>query len=118
MKGAKNMNVSYKIISDVLLLTPELDVLDTNNADAFRASSIGIINEINISNVVLDLKNLTFIDSLGIGRLISLLRNLKTRNGDLRVSSLSNTIKAIFELVRLNKIIDIFDEPEEAVRSF
>ena len=112
------MNISYRVYSNVLVVSPEIEVLDITNANEFREEVTMAIRRTNTQDVVIDMGKIAFMDSLGIGRLISLLRSINKNQGDLKVCSLSKTVRSIFEIVRLQKIIGIFTDADEAVRSF
>jgi len=67
---------------------------------------------------VLDLSRLRFVDSSGLGALLSCLRQLTGRGGDLRLSGMSKPVRALFELVRMHRIFDIYPTKEEAIKAF
>ncbi len=71
-----------------------------------------------VRNVVIDLKNVDFVDSTFLGSLVAGLKKATMKNGDLKISGLQEPVKAMFELTRLYKIFDIFNTREEAVKSF
>ncbi|MBL7213920.1 MAG: STAS domain-containing protein, partial [Desulfobacteraceae bacterium] len=59
-----------------------------------------------------------FTDSSGLGSLVSSLRSLNKLGGDIKIASLQDQVRAIFELTRLHRVFQVFDEREEAVKSF
>ena len=70
------------------------------------------------NRVVLDMSELQFVDSSGLGALLSLLRRLSSEGGDLRLAGVTPSVAALLSLVRLDQIIGIHESSEEAVRSF
>ena len=70
------------------------------------------------SKVVFDMKMLGFVDSSGLGAILSCLRQLKAKGGELKICALSAAVRGLFELVRMHRIFDIFDTKEEALESF
>ena len=70
------------------------------------------------AKVVFDMSTLRFVDSSGLGALLSCLRQLNSVGGDMNLCGMSKQVRALFELVRMHRIFDIFNTPEEAVRSF
>lgn len=68
-------------------------------------------------NIVLDMEHIYFIDSLGLGSLVYCLRFVKQSGGDIKIASLQAQIRALFELTRLYRIFQIFDDAETAVKS-
>jgi anti-sigma B factor antagonist len=67
---------------------------------------------------VIDLSRLRFVDSSGLGAFISCLRKLNAKGGDLKLCGMSKQVRAVFELVRMHRIFDIFGTREEALRAF
>jgi len=91
-------------------------VLDASNTQEFREKmSLTLQKE---RDVVLDMSQLQFIDSSGIGAILSCLRNLNGQGKDLKICGLSKPVKVIFDLVRIQRIIEIFSTLEEAKQSF
>jgi len=70
------------------------------------------------TQVVFDLSRLTFVDSSGLGVLLSCLRQLTGRGGDLKLCSLTIQVRAVFQLVRMHRLFDIYNTPAEAIRAF
>ena len=68
--------------------------------------------------IVLDLKNVSMIDSSGLGAFISCLRKLNAKSGDLKLCGMSKQVRAVFELVRMHRVFDILGTKEDAVRAF
>lgn len=65
-------------------------------------------------NVVVDLENLGFIDSSGLGVLVSALRRVKERGGTLRLVCTKESILKIFRITGLDKVFPLFTSAEEA----
>ena len=68
--------------------------------------------------MVFDLSKLRFVDSSGLGAFLSCLRKLNAKGGDLKLCGMSKQVRAVFELVRMHRIFDIYGTREEAVRAF
>jgi len=68
--------------------------------------------------IVLDLGNVTRIDSSGLGTLVALYASARKVGGDIRLANLGNHIKEALRITRLVTVFDIFDSTEDAVASF
>jgi len=68
------------------------------------------------SSLVVNFKEVEYIDSSGLATLVELYQKLKGKNGTLRLSNLSGKVKSIFEITKLDKIFDIYDREEEALK--
>lgn len=67
---------------------------------------------------VIDMHGVTYIDSGGLGILVSFLRQVRLTKGDIKIASLDSRVRAVFELTRLHRIFEIFDDAKIAVQSF
>ncbi|MEW6352496.1 MAG: STAS domain-containing protein [Thermodesulfobacteriota bacterium] len=70
------------------------------------------------TKLVIDLGKTTFIDSSGCGALVASLRALVKNQGDMKIARPSPQAKALFELTRLHRVFEMFDDIEEAVNAF
>jgi anti-sigma B factor antagonist len=93
-----------------------VDELDAGNSGDLKRD-IAPILESN-AKVVIDLSRLRFVDSSGLGAMLSCLRQLTAKGGDLKLCGMSKQVRAAFELVRMHRIFDIFGTRDEAVRAF
>jgi anti-sigma B factor antagonist len=75
-------------------------------------------NEQGIHSLLLDLRQVEFIDSIGISALVSGLKQMRNRGGDLKLIGLQSPARAIFELMMLDKVFEIYETEEEALKGF
>lgn len=90
-----------------------VDNLDAGNVKDFR-SAIQEVAE-RYDTVVLDMRRLTFVDSSGLGALLSCLRTMTGKKGQLLLFGMSRPVRALFELVRMHRIFSIYNSLEEAL---
>ena len=69
------------------------------------------------SNIILDCRELTILDSIGLESFLWLSDLLEESNYKLRLANVNNTIEQIFEFTRLNQLLSIHEEVECAARS-
>ena len=68
--------------------------------------------------VVINLKDVSYIDSSGLATLVEILKNLRAYGGKLKLSNLSVKVKGLFEITKLDKLFDIVAEEQDAVSTF
>jgi anti-sigma B factor antagonist len=68
--------------------------------------------------VVLDCSGLWHVDSAGIEILLQTIDAAMKRDGDVKLAAVSPASAAIMELMRVDRLFEIFDTAEEATRSF
>jgi anti-sigma B factor antagonist len=110
------MEIAVDNVGGVAVAIIPVDELDASNAGDLKRD-IAPILETN-AKVVIDLSRLRFVDSSGLGAMLSCLRQLTAKGGDLKLCGMSKQVRAAFELVRMHRIFDIFATREEAVRAF
>lgn len=64
---------------------------------------------------VIDFANTGYIDSSGLGVLVSLSKKIREQSGELRLSSLNEDLRTLFELTKLDTLFRIADSKEEAL---
>lgn len=110
------MDFATEIIGDVKVISVPCEVLDAGTADDFKRS---IAEELNDGcNLVLDISAVEFMDSTGCGAILSCLRHVVPHGGDLRLGGVQKTVRIILELVRMHRIVDMYNTREEALASY
>ncbi len=94
----------------VVSLTGEVDVY---TAPRLKEELVSVI-EGGCENVIVDLEQVGFIDSSGLGVLVSALRRARERDGVVRVVCTRDNILKIFRITGLDKVFPIFSEVSEA----
>jgi anti-sigma B factor antagonist len=101
----------------------DITILDiTGEIDLYNAPEIkDIINKLieeQKYNVIINLEKVSYIDSSGIGALISSLSNLKKYQGGLKIINVYASVRKVFELTKLTSFFEIFDSEDDAIASF
>ena len=110
------MEIQEEKINDVDVLKLE-GRLDASSAKNIKAKVDSLTKE-NRVKLVIDMGAVDFIDSSGLGSLVSSLRSVNKLGGDIRISALQDQVRAIFELTRLHRIFGIYEESDAAAKSF
>ncbi len=110
------MNLQTAIEGDVVLVTPDFETLDADNAKEFRERFAEVTGD--HRKVALDLTALRFIDSSGLGAILSCLRELNQHGGDLRLFNMSRPVRSMFELVRMHRVVEIYNTREDVLNSY
>lgn len=66
----------------------------------------------------LNLQEVDFINSSGLGVLVSLMKEIRVKKGRLSLSNLASYVQEIFEITQLSHIFEIFTTEEEALSSY
>jgi len=110
------MELSIDKICDVTAVAVPVDELDASNVSELKRDIAPLLQA--NSKIVLDLTAVRFMDSSGLGAMLSCLRQLTARKGDLKLCGMSKQVRGAFELVRMHRIFDIYPSKAEAVFAF
>lgn len=92
------------------------DVLDMDNVGGMRIFLKTLIQG-GVLKIAVDMTGLEFIDSSGIGILIEAAKMIRQSSGDIVLYAVPDHVQVIFQPVKLNRFIKIF-ETEDEVKNF
>ena len=109
-----NMQVSIdRHQGQAAVITPE-GRLDLASASEFKQILTDAV-EAGDRILVVDLSNVPFVDSSGLGALISGMKATRLAGGDLRIAEVGDQARLILELTSLDKVMKIYPTVEEAL---
>ncbi len=101
--------------ANATLVTMTEKRLDAKIAVAFKEEMAAIINA-GATLLVLDLSNVGFVDSSGLGAIVTSLK-LLGRKGDLLVAGVKSDVMTMFTLTRMDRVFQLFPTADDAVKS-
>jgi len=109
------MTIRTEQVDGIVIAHLEEEILDASNAKEFKQEITSLI--VPGTKLVFDLSGLKFVDSSGLGALLACLRQLNSSGGVLKLCAMVKPVRALFELVRMHRVFEIFNTREEAIRS-
>lgn len=110
------MRFKTEKVDDITIIRIPVDALDAGNIMEFKTDIVPLLK--NSKKVLLNMGKVKFMDSSGIGAMLSCLRAVSSTGGDLKMFSVKEQLINLFKLVRLDRIIDIYESKNKAVASF
>ena len=83
-------------------------ILDSTQAAEVRAQ-VSEALATGARTLLIDLKNITFIDSSGLGTLISVLKKVRSQDCEMVVCSASPQVKMLFELTSMDQVFQVYE---------
>jgi anti-sigma B factor antagonist len=80
--------------------------IDIASSDELRAALLGLMDQ-GARHVVVDLAELDFIDSTGLGALIRVLKRYRTEGGDLKLANPTRPVAKVLEITSLDQLFVI-----------
>jgi len=109
------MTLTHDREGSAFIATPVEKSLNASNVQAFRLSIVPHLEQ--HDKIVLDLSHVEFIDSAGVGTLISCLRIVTERKGQLRLCGLNRAVRILFELMRMHRLFEVHPDRRSALSS-
>ena len=111
------MSYSFEEKNDVLIVKVEEKRATVEISGKLKEDLLAKIDE-GHHNVIVNLSESEFVDSSFLGALVAGLKKATMKGGDLKIVGLQPPVRAMFELTRLFRIFDIFDNLEDALNSY
>ncbi len=102
---------------EAVILELKGNVMGGPEAQEFSDSLKKLIQE-GKTNIVVDLADVKFMNSSGLGMLISGLTTVKNGNGHLKLANVTEKIHSLLMITKLITIFETFDSLDDAVKSF
>ncbi|MCD4693289.1 MAG: STAS domain-containing protein [Calditrichales bacterium] len=104
-------------------LEGEVNVIDTKERLTTETSDdLKILIKELVDNgkfkIVINLENTKYMDSSGLGAIVSKIAVTRSNKGDIRLAAVQEFVKGLLELTHINKILKCYDNVNMAVNSF
>ena len=110
------MKLTAENVDNVSIVVVACDTVEASNAEEFQRQAKELLSD--GSNAVLGMAQVSFVDSMGCSAILTCHRHVSAAKGELKVCSLSKPVRAIFEMIRVHRIIEIHNDRDEAIRAF
>ena len=88
---------------------------EESNALRERVKSLLAANK---KKIVLNMDNVTYIDSAGLGTLVATHHSAKSQSASLRLSNLGSKFQEVLQVTKLLTVFEVFDSEAAAIQSF
>jgi anti-sigma B factor antagonist len=110
------MNLTQEKLHGATVLFLQEERIDAHNSGELKEFILELI-ERGEPNIVVHLAKVRFIDSSGLGALLSGYKNAAAKSGKLSLSNIQPQVLSMFELTRLNRVFEIYHDVAEAFDS-
>ena len=113
------MAVSFQVknTGDVCVLSPEGKIVIGDEVGALREKIKQLLDSGN-KNILINLANVSYIDSTGVGALVGSFTTIRNQGGQMKLSNLSQRVKDILLVTKLLTVFDVYENETEGARSF
>ncbi|MGZ5006968.1 MAG: STAS domain-containing protein [Methylobacter sp.] len=110
------MNLSLEKINGYTVVFIKEQRVDAHNSGELKEAILHLIEQGEVK-IIVQLEHVRFIDSSGLGALLSGYKNAATRSGKLALANMQQQVLSMFELTRLNRVFEIYADLDEALDS-
>lgn len=111
------MKCQTRQIDDVLVIEIDGEIMGGSDSEIFRDTIYKTIEEDRVFLVV-DMSKATWMNSSGLGMLISGLTTVRSSGGDLRLANMSERVRRPLEITKLESVFLSYATVEEAINSY
>lgn len=111
------MNIVEEIIGDLLV-----EIITANRATVkdseYLKEQLTLKIDQGYKKIIIDLSECEFIDSTFLGVLVNTLRKAVKSGGDLKLVGFKPAVKSMFELTRMFRVFETFNDLQDAIKSY
>jgi anti-sigma B factor antagonist len=113
------MKINIAEQNGTAVVRPTSQRVDLEVAGEFRAALVQLIDA-GHRHLIVDMSDVNFVDSSGLGALVSALKALKVvkGGGDVRLANVQPPVVALLEIIRLHRVFASYPTVDQAVQSY
>lgn len=111
------MKITRREVQGIMVIEPKGKVTIGEGDILLRDEITKLLGD-DKKRLVLDLGEVSYMDSAGVGELVSVYTSVKNRGGELKLANLTKKIKDLLSITQLLTIFDAYDSVDEALGSF
>lgn len=111
------MTIKEKMHGDVAVVSLRGNLMGEPDTTEVREKIYSLLQD-EVRKIVLDLSKVKWVNSTGLGTLISVMTSVKNKDGDLRLAHVTEKLESLFMITQLIKVFKTYESVERAVASF
>ena len=111
------MKLNDRVQNDIVILEPKGKIMGGPDASLMHDKLHDYIEQ-NMKKVIIDLSKVDWMNSTGLGILISGLTTVRNNNGELKLANLTNKVQSLLTITKLVSVFEAYDSIDEAIESF
>lgn len=112
-----SIKLTTRQVGDVTVLDANGRITLGEGSSTFRDSIRDLTAKGN-KKLLLNLADVSYIDSSGIGEMVSGFTSVTNQGGQLKLLNLTKRVKDLLQITKLYTVFEVFDDEAAAVRSF
>jgi anti-sigma B factor antagonist len=113
----KNMTTSIRQVGGVTIADISGRIVLGEESAALR-ELVGDLLSKGHKKILLNLGDVTYIDSTGLGALVSAFTSVRRQGGELKLLNLANKVEDLMQITKLYTVFDVMDDEAVGIKSF
>ena len=111
------MTASTRLVGGVTIVDLSGRIVLGEGSAGLRDLVRNLVSE-GIKKILLNLRNVDYIDSSGLGELVSAFTKMRSQGGELKLLNLTRRVRSLLQITKLITVFDITDDEATSVKSF
>lgn len=111
------MKIKEKMHGDVAVVALRGNLMGEPDTTEVRDKVYSLLQD-DVKKIVLDLGNVKWINSSGLGSLIAAMTSVKTKGGEMRLANITEKVESVFMITQLIKVFKTYETVDRAVASY
>ena len=112
------MQLEQRTVGQVAVVKVTGDITLNKGGDVLLKDKVQSLIQQGQKNILLDLSDVSYVDSAGLGELVQAYATTKNRGGALKLLSVTKRLKDLLVVTKLLTVFDTFDAESDAIASF
>ena len=112
------MQLEQRTVGQVAVVKVTGDITLNKGGDVLLKDKVQSLIQQGQKNILLDLSDVSYVDSVGLGELVQAYATTKNRGGALKLLSVTKRLKDLLVVTKLLTVFDTFDAESDAIASF
>lgn len=109
-----DLSFDHTVTDDDIVVMVIRGPMDVATTPGLRDSLVRLIDE-GHHRLVLDLSDVDFIDSIGLGTIVGMVHRLRPHDGSLAMAAPSAQVRNVFQITQLVRVVALYDDTDAAV---
>lgn len=111
------MTIKEKMQGDVAILSIKGNLMGEPDSTDVRDKVYSLLEE-GFTKIVIDLGQVKWVNSSGLGTLIAVMTSIKNKGGEMRLARVTDKVESLFAITQLIKVFKTYETVDRAVASF
>ena len=112
------MATKEKIVDDICILHVKGKLMGGPETDECHNKLKSVVEDRDIKKFIIDLSNVKWVNSRGLGMLMACFTSLKNADSELKLAGVSKKVNSLLMMTKLNTIFECYDNADQAIGSY